>query len=141
MTEELTDYRLDRTGRLPLSFKGEHLAGISGEEFLDPRRKNPRWHDIDLYRTVGGSYVLHVQHRTEWKDEVGHSEAIVLSGPGDVAGALQGWDPTAAVQGYPPRPDFEEKQRRILAEVRARFERCVSELFAQLGPEFSERIE
>lgn len=141
MTDELTDYRLDRTGKLPLSFKGEHLAGVAGEDYLDERRKNPRWHDVDLYRTGAGRYVLHVRYRTEWKDEVGFDEAAVLEGPGDVAALLNGMDPTGHVQGFPPGPQFEAHQRRLLAEVRARFDRGVVDLFAQLGPEFSERIE
>lgn len=141
MTSELQDYRLDRTGRPPLSFKGEFLAGAYGEEYIDERRKNPRWHDLELYRTVGGRYVLHVRYGTTWKDEVGHDEAVVVESPADLVGVLGGWDPTAVVRGYPPGAQFEEKQRYLLAEVRQRFDRVVSDLFAQLGPEFSERVE
>lgn len=141
MTDELTDYRLDRTGRLPLAFRGEHLAGVDGEDFLDDQRKNPRWHTLDLYRTQGGKYVLHVRYFTGWKEEVGHDEAAILDGPGEVAAELHGMDPTAHVAGFPEGPQFEKKQKRLLEAIRSRFDSCVSELFAQLGPEFSERVE
>lgn len=141
MTDEQTDYRLDRTGQPPLAFVGEFIAGAYGEDLLDERRKNPRWHDLELYRTQGGRYVLHVRYRTEWKDEVGYDEVAVVEGPGDVVAVLKNWEPTACVAGYPPGPTFERRQERLLAEVRARFDRCVSDLFGQLGPEFTERID
>lgn len=141
MTSELQHYRLDRTGRPPLAFEGEFLARADGEEYLDQRGRNPRWHDISLYRTGAGRYVLHVRYFAEWKDEVGYDEALVLDGPGGVVAALRDLDPVAHVAGYPPGEQFQKKQARLLHDVKVRFDRCVSDLFAQLGPEFAERVE
>lgn len=142
MTSELQDYCLPRTGAPSLSFRGELLAEVQGEEFLEPRGRNPRWHDLELYRTAGGRHVLYVRYRTDWPGEVGHDLAMVLESPQNVAEALRSLDPTEHVRGYPEGiQDRERKQRVLLADLRTRFDRCVGDLFAQAGPEFSERVE
>lgn len=141
MTDELQSYRLDRTGKPPLAFEGEFIAGAYGEEMLDEKRRNPRWHDLELYRTRSGRYVLSVRYASTWKEEVGFDEVVVVDSPEDVKGELARWDPLAPVAGYPPGEQFAAKQERLLADVRARFDRTVSELFSQLGPEFAERID
>ena len=141
MTSELQHYRLDRTGRPPLEFEGEFLSDGQGYGFVDERGRNPRWHDLELYRTKSGKYVLGVRYTTEWKDEIGHDEVFVLDGPEDVKAALRDMDPTEHVAGFPDAPQWVKKQARLLHDVRVRFARTVSDLFSGLGPEFSERVE
>ena len=112
-----------------------------GEDYLDERGRNPRWHDLELYRTAGGRYVLYVRYTSEWDREVGFDEVAVAERPRDVAEVLRNWEPTAPVRGYPDGPQFVRKQELLLADVRARFGRCVSDLFAQLGPEYAEHVD
>ena len=141
MTGELQAYTLDRTGRPPLAFEGEFLAGAYGDAYVrDPERG--RWHDLELYRSRNGIYVIHIRYRSNWKEEVGFDEALTFPCPPDLVTVLGAWDPAAHLVGYPEGVEhWEKKQERLRGEIRARFARCVSDLFAQLGPEFAERVE
>jgi hypothetical protein len=146
MTEELTHYSLPRTGAPNLSFEGELLAQVQGEEHLPPNRRNPRWHDLSLYRTRGRKYVLFVSLISDWERRDGtfepaHHVALVLESPDAVRAALAAHDPATGVEGFPPDPQFAKRQQKILDDIRTRYGRCVSDLFGQLGSEFSETVD
>ena len=63
--------------------------------------------------------------------------AEVLGTAAGVAAGLTDYDPCAPVRGYPPGDTYAQKQRRLLRDVRARYEAQVSELLAA-HPEFAE---
>lgn len=146
MTDELVHHSLPRTGAPNLAFEGELLARALGEEHLPAGRRNPRWHDLSLYRTRGGKYVLFISLISDWQRRDGtiepaHHVATVLESEVAVREAVRAHDPATGLEGFPPDPQFEARQRRVLEDIALRFDRCVSDLFGQLGPEFSERIE
>lgn len=147
MTGELQTYSLDRTGGPPLAFEGEFLAGAYGSDYIGEkaRGRNPRWHDLEVYRLKDITHVLHIRYRTEWEDragdgEVGFDEARHFTSPEALVEYLREYDPTARVEGYPDGARFARKQRRLLGEIGARYDACVGDLLGQLGPDFAERI-
>lgn len=136
----MTSYTLARTGDAPLTFEGEHLAGISIER-ISGRNRN-RWHEIDLYRTRAGRYVLTIAYRTLWQGEHDTRRAIPCDTPGGVREELRAFDPLADVGGYPPGDAYRDKQERLERTIRLDWAEGVRELFAALdAAEFAEVIE
>jgi hypothetical protein len=79
MTNE--DFSLPRTGQLPLVFSGRLLgSGELGKRF---------WTRVDLYRTEGGAYVVHVTHGSHHEDNQGESRATVCQSVPDVIEAMR----------------------------------------------------
>lgn len=119
-------FRLERTGEAPLAFTGRVIAESMG------RRDDtdvPRWHDLRVYRTKAGQLVLEVAYNTEWRGETGFRWARPVDA-GDLAGALRGYDPTEHVAGFPATPANADRQRNLLAWIRARYEAQVTELLS-----------
>jgi hypothetical protein len=146
MNDELTRYSLPRTGAPNLAFDGELLAQVVGDAYLPAGRRNPRWHDLSLYRTRGGKYVLFISLISDWERrdrtlEPEHHVATVLDSEAAVRRALETHDPATGIEGFPPDSQFASRQEKLLDDVRARYGRCVSDLFGQLGPEFSEVVD
>jgi len=138
--DETTDHSLPRTGQVPLAFRGALLAAASGEGYADDP-KDPRWHEVAVYRTAGGAYVGHVRYRSNYKGEVDHDECFICESARDIADTLGDIEPAAAVRGFPPYPHLAQRQQRLLDDVRARYDATLSDLFGRLGTEFSERVE
>ncbi len=123
-------FRIGRSFGAPLVFTGEMLAESQGD------RTVPRRHDLRIYRTTGGAYVVEVEYVTQWEGERNVTEAEVAEEP---AAVLRAYDPTRFVKGFPPRPEFEQKQQNLMDWVRRRYEIQVGEVLAEAGIE--ERIE
>ncbi len=121
---------LTRTGTTPLRFTGETIARSDGQECQG--KQQVRWHNLTLYRTEGGNYVLHVEYKTTWRGELGHSNALQVS-PATVGEAIAGYDCTAYVQGFPPTPQHADRQANLLAWIRRMFDNQVSELLSAAG--------
>lgn len=136
MTERIT---IDRTGKPPLVFEGEVIAEVDGK--WTNGRENNRWHALTLYRTAGRRYVLHVAYRTQWQGELDHDVAEVATAPRDLATWVRTVDPLEAVKGYPTSEAYAEKQRRLEADMRLRFDRLATDLFGQMPEKFAEVIE
>jgi crotonobetainyl-CoA:carnitine CoA-transferase CaiB-like acyl-CoA transferase len=129
---------LQRTGLAPLRFRGELLARSEGR--IQNGRDHNRWHDLRVYRTAGGTFVVAIGYRTQWQGESDHDQAETCPEPGDVVTVLTTYDPTGPVTGYPAGDAYAEKQARLLADVRRRFEVQVSEILAA-NPAFAEVID
>jgi len=65
-----------------------------------------------------------VVYRTTWEKEHDHHFAVVSD---DSVQTLRDYDPTEHVLGYPPGTQYVEKQARLLAELRAGYDRALSE--------------
>lgn len=131
------DVILPRSGLPPLRFRGEKIAFSDGSPAAG--RERSRWHELAVYRAAAGGYVAAVRYRTAWDGEQDRRDAYAAATPGELARLLAAHDPCAAVAGYPAGGQFADKQARLLADVRARYEAQVSEVLA--GPEFHEEID
>lgn len=78
MKEEMVQYRLKRTGKPPITLKGERLGG-----WAMPLGKEG-WVEVDLYRTKGGKLVLHVTHLGGEREKGQRYQAVVFSSPKDL---------------------------------------------------------
>jgi len=122
-----TQIRLPRTGDADVTFTGRQIAEA------DPAGDPNRWHELRLYAVEGDGYALAIQYRTRWQGELGRDDVYLISAErGDeVARTLREHDPVAAVAGFPPGEQFAEKQARLLADLRQRYDVQVSELLRE----------
>lgn len=121
-------YTLPRTGAAPVRFVGEQIAGDDNQATNGPGQS--RWHDLAIYRADSGRWIAAIGYRTRWQGEMGRNTVLVADSPGEVARMLAAHDPTTAVAGFPPGEQFAERQARLLADVRARYESLVSAVLA-----------
>jgi hypothetical protein len=129
---------LPRTGQAPLTFTGELLAESDGERVAG--KEANRWHELAVYRTAGGKYILRIAYRTRWEGELSHDEAEVVAAPEGVGATLRGYNPTGPVQGFPVGDVYAERQGRLLADVRRRYNAQVSEVL-ESDPAFAEEVD
>lgn len=132
------EHTVPRTGQAPLTFRGECLASADGE--VQGGKDRNRWHEISVYRTPKGAYVVRVAYKTRWQGELDHDFAETTTDASAVATILRGYDPTEFVQGFPEGAAYESKQARMLADLRLRYESLVSEALAS-DEAFAERVE
>lgn len=124
---------LPRTGDRPLQFEGEEIA--SADSRMISGKQANRWHELALYSTESGKYVISVGYRTQWQGELGNDTAIICASPEAVTEELRGVDPLAHVVGFPPGAQYAEKRTRLERDITARFEAAVSELLSDMMPE------
>lgn len=135
--EPYQSVRLTRTGDAPLAFSGRILANVSGKR---PGEGDlPRWHDVTIYETAGGQYVVAIAYRTTWKGEIGRDTLAVVTGRSELRDALKRHDPVAHVQVLPPGPQFAERQARMVAMVRQQWDGLVEMALTEVDVE--ERVE
>lgn len=130
------NYTLRRTGQRPLAFQGELLAQASGKWQL--HREHNRWHEIQVYETAGGKYIVAIAYRTIWEGEADHSYAEVCDEPTKVADVLREYDPIKFVVGYPAGSAYAERQARLIQDIQLRYDTLVSEVLSD--ERFAERI-
>lgn len=123
-------YKLPRTGNAPLGFEGEELAKEEGRWYAGQEQN--RYHNLTLYRTTGGVYVLAIEYCTQWQGEAGVEEVITFEEVRDVVVHLQDFDPCHSLAGYPPREHFQEKQERLRQSLKVRFHMQVRNLLANV---------
>jgi hydroxymethylpyrimidine pyrophosphatase-like HAD family hydrolase len=121
-------YTIPRSGRAPLAFDGCLIAHDDGQTVNSQRQT--RWHVIDIYQTSDGKYALVVEYHTTWKGEANHTDAGKYSTPEEVTRALEAYDPVKHVQGWPVGKTYEDRQKRLLAEVRSRFKAQVGSVLS-----------
>lgn len=130
---------LARTGLPPLRFKGEKIAEVDGGGAGGVEHN--RWHDLAVYATEGGNYVLEVTYQSRWRGEDGNHAVYHAPEPADLVAELADHDPLEAVAGYPPLEAYADKQARLEADIRRRFRAGVTALYAQLPARwFAEEI-
>lgn len=122
-----TTFTISRTGRTALRFAATLVAESTGSTVNGA--KQHRYHDVRLYRTTGGNYVLEVAYVTDWQDEIGHTWAEEVL-PERLADILLAIDPTAHVRGFPPLEKYEWRQQALLDQIRAAWGTRVAEIMA-----------
>lgn len=122
------EYTIRRTGDTPLRFEGEEVVRES-TKYVRGRERN-RWHEIAIYETVGGQWIVEISYRTQWQGETDHAEAEVLDGPGQVSRWLQAYSATAHVRGFPPTDTYRTRQERLLLDIRQDYVSLVADVLA-----------
>jgi len=124
-------YTLRRTGEAPLEFEGELLALANSRQ--PEGLRNNRWHELALYRSESGYYLVEVVYRTQWQGELDHHQVAVCVDAGGVPNVLQRWDPCRHVDGYPPGEQYADRQARLISALTAGYQMAVSDLLAEAG--------
>lgn len=132
-------FTLPRTGDLPLRFEGEFLAESSSHRHQGPGQN--RWHELAIYRTAAGTYVLAITYRSCWQGEDDHHWVEHAGSIPAVRDALVGYPVVPPGIGYPPGPAYAEKQARMVEDLRRRYDQAMSALFQEAGKTFAETIE
>ncbi|MBR9800565.1 hypothetical protein GYB59_02165 [bacterium] len=130
--EEIT---LQRTGQPPVRFSGKLVAEAA--EPLPPFEKakfdTRRWHELRLYRHQDGRLVLSIAFRSGLETETPNNAVLVCDSEAAVVAALEEYDPTEFLEGFPDTPKFEDRQRRLENRVVGDYEQRVAQLLASAG--------
>lgn len=79
----MSDFSLQRSGKLPLRFNGERLAAADSK-----RPDGVRWSEVAIYRVDGGRYVVQTVGRTTHANERDRFAVTVCDGAEEVLRAL-----------------------------------------------------
>jgi hypothetical protein len=111
-------YTLTRTGQTPLTFKGEKIACVYGHWHYGIHWST--YHNLAVYRTEEGQYVVSIQYRTSQGDHLRaqrpHDHAAMVGDTDALTEQLAGYDPLA----YPPHDGHDPNylKSRCWEEVR-----------------------
>lgn len=120
---------LPRTGDSPLRFQGELLAEAGGPRFNG--QDINRFHVLQIYRSDGGRFVVAIEFVSRWQGEAGANEAHVCRSGDDVRRVLREYEPIGDRVGFPDKPEFADRQRRLTTAIREQYDACVSELLSR----------
>lgn len=134
---DVVSVTVPRTGDSPLAFQGEVIREVDGRN--NAGQEQNRWHDLAVYRTRSGKYVLAISYFSRWQGESDHHEAIVCDTAEAVRSELKAYSPCQHVIGYPAGEAYTEKQSRLLTDITRRYGALVSELLE--SAEFTEWLE
>ena len=133
----MPDFLVPRFSDAPLAFSGTRLAEVSGKE-TRPDKTNKRWHEISLFRTDSGRFVVAIRFRCETTFDDPYDDAEALDSPADVVQFLNEFDPCEHIRGW-PRPSHAQQDDRLRAALTANFDRLVAQLIGSRA-EFAERV-
>lgn len=137
-------YFLRRTGQAPLSFHGTKIAGASSfvaDPLPSERKMLSRWHELAVYETTAGQFVLSIAYRTEWRGENAHDDAMTFQSLSEVMACLAMVDPLEHFIGVPDGVEHQERKNRSLrTNLACRWATCVSDLLTGL-PELAQKVE
>jgi len=134
----MKEYVLKRTGDRPLKFNGELVAEVGGKWHAGVEQN--RWHEIRVYMTASGKYVVEIAYETMWQGEDSCRYAMVCNAVRDVLEEIKLFDPLDRLLGYPPHPTFTEKQIRLEESLRQRWDVLVGEILSNI-PDAAETVE
>ncbi len=122
-----------RTGDRLLQFIGQVIAMVSSRNITG--MESERWHEIGLYITLGGQYVVAVSYKTRCLGELSHDEAVILDTEDAVAAYLKDVDPTEHLAVHQAELPPDENLEGISKDLVARYRAAVSRILACLSPE------
>lgn len=122
-------FTLQRTGARPLQFRGDVLAAADSRALArDPRDVN-RWHELAVYRTEGGRFVLAIEFHSRYGEGPIFTAETFDSLIG-VAERLAGWNPVPAGVGFPAGDHYRDKQAKLEARLDFEFRAAATSLWA-----------
>lgn len=136
---ERTSFTLPRINERPIFFEGQLLAKGSSQTVKG--RNSKQWHEVALYQTEGGKYVVYVAYRTNGYYEPDAYDVWVLDAAAEVAPLLLDYDPTQYAAGISEGVQgFEEKQQELDDALCGGYDAIVASLLAS-SSEFAERVD
>jgi hypothetical protein len=120
-----------RTGQPGLRFEGELLAESDGK-WASGKEQN-RWHNLRLFQTAEGKYLLAIEYKTIWEGELDNYWAGVADNIEELKDQLSYYEPTEHIMGFPPHPQYQERQANLINWIRRRFEMQISQIFDEAG--------
>jgi len=126
----MSQFQLRPSGQAPIRFNGELLVEQSSQHAGG--REHNRWHEVRLYRTEGGTYVVDVVYWTQWEGEQNYHWALEAAEASSVEMRLReiGAELNRPVKGYPAGAAYEQRQARLLDDLQQRFEVLISDVLA-----------
>jgi hypothetical protein len=134
----MAKFLIQRTGDAPLKFEGELIAESDGK-YAAGNDQN-RWHNLRLYRTSKGNIVAECEYLTCWQGELGHQEAAALGSVAEAIEWFKGIIPATYVQGFPDKPEYQERQANLLNWIDKRLADQITEIAEEVGDEAAEEV-
>ena len=133
----MPSFNIPRTSQTAIAFEGELLAHVSGKD-IPSVQKNPRWHEINLYRTASGKYVAHVAFKCDSRYDNERDDVQVCKSPDEIVTFLNSFNPTTNVRGW-PHDKHKQQDDRLREKLTEAVKTLATQALAQTS-EFSERI-
>jgi hypothetical protein len=114
------------------------IAHVSGAR-INGADQN-RWHDLTLYLT-DDALICHIEYCSNWEKEIDHDLLVRATDLDDLRRQLRDHvrSPLAYVRGFPPLPQYAQRQENLLQWLRGRFgavgKDLITEARAYLSPE------
>lgn len=115
---------LARTGDAPLRVTGELVAREDGKYAPGTDEPRTRYYRLSIYRHEG-RYACAVELLTTWPGEPHWYAAEVTDDP---AAFFRAHRDIPEGIGFPPRPELEQKQARLAADMRRQYDELVTEI-------------
>lgn len=137
----MAEYRVKRTGELPLVFQGQRLCEeVSTREESGPGQN--RYHLITVFKTGGGKFVASVRFESNYRDEGPLFWARLGDSLKEVLDALIAFDCVPDGVACPSESGpFEAKAVRARRSMQSRYSAALSEVFERIGKHAAEEIE
>jgi len=97
------------------------IAHASGHR-IDGDDQN-RWHDLTLYQLDDDSLVCHLEYFSNWEKEIDHDFLLRATDLADLRQQLRDHarSPFDYVRGFPPLPEYAQRQTNLIHWLRSRF--------------------
>jgi hypothetical protein len=131
-------HTLPRSGLSGVTFTGE-LIGEATDPLPEWRKAIKdvrRWHELRLFKTGSGKYVVAIGFRSGLEQESAQETVRTCETAEEVERFLigdDGYDPLQFLEGFPETPKFEKPQQRLEDRVTKDFESRVGLLLANAG--------
>lgn len=117
-------HRLPRSEGPPVELDGDLICSVKSPMFLKStakRFKYCRWFEVEIYRSLGGVFAAAVHYRFTGAlpNEMQTDEVWIAPSWQEIVTQLDGFDPTALVDGFPPGDNWIDHQQRLMANVSA----------------------
>ena len=136
-TPSIDRITLERTGQAPIAFTGSLIAEASGRTINAPAAQdNSDWWDISIYQTdapeSAAPYVVAINYTNDHRGRIATQQ--FASCTDDPAGVLGEYDPLSVLRGFPPGPQYSERQKHLEKNCRVQYDMLVSSVL-KLFPE------
>lgn len=137
-------YVLPCNGQAPVIFTGEIIAESLGKNFNvreETSTSQQRWHDLRIYRTEAGNYILEIEYHSAWDGEIPVQRFAQQGKPDEIIRMLSLYNCQTPVQGFPSLMQYEKRQAGLLKWITLMYQSQVKELLSGMEETFGERID
>lgn len=130
------EFKVQRTGKSPLAFDGEKIAEATTQNLRS--KEQSRWYEIAIYE-CDKYLIAAVVFESCWQGETPFYWAEVFSSMAEVSRWLSSLNAIPPRIGWPPRPEYDERQRLLIEDLNSQYRYAVSEVLREFpqAPEVS----